>query len=101
MDRRGDELRQLGVEQLPPELRDAELTAEQRLCGRRAQQYEHPRLDDLQLRLEPRATGGHLRPVRLLVDAALSPRLPLEVLDGVRHVRRLTVDAGCHERLVE
>src|SRR5205807_9324739 len=42
-----------------------------------------------------------LGPVRLVVDAALAARLPLEVLDGVRDVDAAAVDAGGGERLVK
>src|SRR2546421_12952109 len=35
------------------------------------------------------------------MDAPLPARLPLEVLDRVRHVDSAAVDAGCLERLVE
>src|SRR5439155_966620 len=62
---------------------------------------EYAWLDDLQLRLEPGAARRHLRPVRLLVDPSLPAGLPLEVLDGVRGVRRSPVDPGLLERLVE
>jgi len=58
-------------------------------------------LDHGQLRLEPRAACRHLGPVRFLVDASLPSRLPLEVLDRVRHVGVGSVDLSCPQRLVE
>src|SRR3954470_3149261 len=82
-------------------LRDAELLAEERLCSRRAEADEHLRLDRGQLGLEPRTTGHLLRPGRLRVDAPLAARLPLEVLDGVRHVGRRPVYPRQLESLVE
>jgi len=54
-----------------------------------------------ELGLEPRAARGQLAPARLRVDAALAARLPLEVLDRVRHVDRFPVDARLREGLVE
>src|SRR5207247_7648629 len=62
---------------------------------------ENMRLDDCELGVEPRAARGDLRPVWLLVDAALSARLPLEVLDHVRDVGERAVDACVCERLVQ
>src|SRR5262249_23787511 len=101
VDRRRDELRELGVEQLSAVLGDAELSAEEALSSRRAEEDENARLDRIELRLEPRTARGRLRPVRLLVDAAFPARLPLEVLDGVRDVGRRAVDTGGFERVVE
>ena len=43
--------------------------------------------------VEPGLAGAHLAGVRLLVDAPLPPRLPLEVLHGVGDVDRAPVDA--------
>src|SRR5438067_1853163 len=62
---------------------------------------EQARLDRVQLAIEPRPAGGDLGPVRLLVDAALPQRLPLEVLDDVRDVGLLPVDARVRHGLVE
>ena len=44
------------------------------------------RLHHRDLRFEPRPAGGDLRQFGFCVDAPLAARLPLEVLDGVRHV---------------
>ena len=57
--------------------------------------------DDLELSVEPWAAGGDLHPIRLVVDAALAACPPLEVLDGIRHVHPLTIDARGAERFVE
>src|ERR687887_611324 len=61
----------------------------------------HLRRDDVELRVEPGPARGHLAPVRLLVDAPLAARLPLEVLDDVRDVGLPPVDPRLLERLVE
>ena len=45
-----------------------------------------------ELGVEPRAARRDLRPVRLLVDAALPPCDPLEVLDDIGQVDLLAVD---------
>ena len=94
-------LREVQVQQLAAVLRDAEVPSEEGLRRGRAEQDKDPWLDDRELGFEPRAAGSHLGPVRLLVDAALPASLPLEVLHGVRDVRRRPVDAGRLERLVE
>ena len=101
MDRREDELGEGRVDRLAPLLRHPELAAEERLRSGRAQADEDARLDDLELGVEPRPARRHLSPRRLLMDAPLAARLPLEVLDGVRHVHRSAVDPDFRERLVE
>src|SRR5436190_90275 len=101
MHRRRHGVREVRVEQLAAMLGDAELAAEQRLGCRRAEQDEDARLHHLELRLEPGPAGRHLGPVGLLVDPALAARLPLEMLDGVRHIDARAVDSGRLERLVE
>src|SRR5919109_70307 len=95
-----DEGRELGLG-VAAVLRDAKVAAEQRLRGGRAEGDENARLHDRELGVQPRATRGDLGPVRLLVDAPLPARLPLEVLDDVRDVRERAVDAGLLERPVE
>ena len=75
--------------------------AEQRLRRGRAEADDHARLDQRDLGVEPRPAGGDLAGVRLLVDAPLAARLPLEVLDDVGDVDRCAVDAGVLERAVE
>src|SRR5690242_11641331 len=101
MDRGDDALRKVRLDQLAALLRDPEVAPEQGLCGGRTEADQHARPDHLELRLEPRATGCDLRPVRLLVDAALAAGLPLEVLDDVRDVDLAAVDARVLEGLVE
>src|SRR5262245_41399515 len=76
-ERRGDELAAMG--------RDLERPAQERLCSRRAKTHDRARLDELNLGVEPRAAGVDFTGVRLLVNPALAPWLPLEVLDDVGH----------------
>src|SRR5436305_13928928 len=101
MDRRRDVIGEVGFDPLAALARDPKLAAQQGLRGRRTQADEHARTHDGELRFEPRAAGGELAPARLRVDAALAPRLPLEVLDRVRDVRCPTIDAGKVEGVVE
>src|SRR5512134_3111341 len=79
----------------------AERVPEERLRGGGAEAVDRPRAHDPDLRLEPRATRPHLAGGGLLVDAALPPRLPLEVLDSVRHVHAAPVYPGDGEGAVE
>jgi len=101
VDRGEDDGREVALHRLAALLRHAELAAEQRLRGCRAEADQHRRPHDGELRVEPRAAGRDLAPARLLVDAPLPPRRPLEVLDHVRHVGERAVDPGLLERLVE
>src|SRR5215212_8944203 len=101
MHRRQDVLGEVGVDLLAAFARDAELGAEERLSGCGAEADQDTRLDGLELAVQPDSAGGDLRRVRLLVDAALAARDPLEVLDGVRDVDRAAVDPRVLERLVE
>jgi hypothetical protein len=58
-------------------------------------------LRDVDLRVEPGPARGDLLQVRRRVDAALSPGLPLEVLDDVGHVDRAPVNTCALERRVQ
>ncbi len=101
MDRRGHRLGEVRLDQRAAAPSDAKRPAEERLgCGR-AEQHEHPGLDHRDLCLEPGAASGDLARARLLMNAPLPARLPLEVLHGIRHVRSGAVDPGLGERLVE
>jgi hypothetical protein len=60
-----------------------------------------PRPDHPELGLQPEPAGPDLAPVRALVDPALAPLGPLEVLDRVGHVHVGTVDAGLVQRPVQ
>src|SRR5205085_3549452 len=101
MHRRDDVLGEIRFDQLSALPRDPEVAPEQRLSRSRAQTDQHARLDHVELGLQPGPAGGDLRPVRLLVDAALAARLPLEVLDDVGDVDLAPIDARVVERLVE
>ena len=76
VDRGEHVLGEVGLDRLAALARDAELPAEQRLGGGRAEADEHPRLDRRELAVEPRPAGVDLRPVRLLVDPPLAARRP-------------------------
>src|SRR5207244_7685308 len=89
------------LDRLPAVLGHLEAPAEQRLCRGGAEGHEDSWGDETELPVEPGPAGGDLGGVRLVVDAPLAARLPLEVLDRVRHVHLLAVDAGRFERLVE
>ena len=59
------------------------------------------RLHERDLGVEPRPAGRDLAGVRLLVDAPLAARLPLEVLDDVGDVDLRAVDPRLRERPIE
>src|SRR4051794_5472851 len=101
MDRREHVRRQVRLDRLAALARNAEAPPEERLRRRRAEAHEHGRLHDRELRVEPRPARGDLRPSRLRVDPPLAARLPLEVLDDVRHVGARPVDPRLLERLVQ
>src|SRR5438874_4132414 len=101
MYRRDDVLRKVRFDELSALPRDPEVAPEQRLSRSRAQTDQHARLDHVELGLQPGPAGRDLRPVRLLVDASLAARLPLEVLDDIGDVDLAPVDARVLQRLVE
>jgi hypothetical protein len=78
-----------------------EVLAEERLRSRRAQADQRFGRERRDLGLEPRVAGAHLVRARLLVDAPLAPRLPLEVLDGVGDPDAAPLDAELGEHPVE
>src|SRR5439155_1461925 len=69
--------------------------------GRRAEADDDLRAQDRELGVEPEPAGRDLTAVRLLVEAPLPGRTPLEVLHGVRHVDGLAIDTRLRERLVK
>src|SRR6059058_3746512 len=101
MYRRDDVLRKVRFDELSALPRDPEVAPEERLSRSRAEADQNARLDHVELGLQPGPAGRDLRPVRLLVDASLAARLPLEVLDDVGDVDLAPVDASVLERLVE
>jgi hypothetical protein len=82
-------------------LGDLEGLPQQGLRRRGAEADEHARLDQGDLRFEPRAAGADFRRVRLGVNPPLAARFPFEVLDDVRDVDDAAIDAGFLERAVE
>src|SRR5438132_1267168 len=75
--------------------------AARRLGGGRPQEHQQLWLDQRDFGVQPGAAGVDLSGIRLLVQAALTLRLPFEVLDGVRDIDMPAVDARLLERLVE
>src|SRR5262249_24004160 len=97
-----DGLRRIArLRELAAVARDPELVAENHLRGGGTEADEHVRLDQRQLRFEPRAAGAEFRSPRRLVDAALAALLDLEVLDGVGDVELLARQTGFGERLLQ
>src|SRR5437660_5628205 len=97
----GDEWSKRGLDELRALDRDAELRSDHCLSGGGSEADDGARLDHGDFGFEPWAAGGDLGGVRLLVDAAFAARLPLEMLDDVRDVDGLAVDARFGEGLVE
>src|SRR4051812_32985784 len=101
MHRRGDERRERRLHELAAMLRHTELAADDGLRGGRAETREHLWLHHFEFRLEPRVARGDLLGARAFVDAAFPAWRPLEVLDRVRDVHGVAVDAGLLQGLVE
>src|SRR5688500_1033942 len=99
---RGDGLRaERAGQQLAALLHQLEPGPHDRLRGGGAETDDEGGLDGSELRLEPRAARLDLRRARLLVDAPLPSRLPLEMLHRVGDIDLVARDAGVRERLVE
>src|SRR3989441_8046559 len=79
----------------------AEIGGDDRARRRRAEADEHLGLDRRDLGLHPGAAGRQLAQARRLVDAALAALDELEVLDSVRDVEPLPVQAHRDQRAVE
>src|SRR4051812_40661226 len=101
MDRRRDELRQLGGDELPVLRADTKASTEQSLSRRGAKAHEDLRSDQLELGFEPGKARADLSRVGLLVQTALTARHPFEVLDDVADVSLLSLDARLLKRTVE
>lgn len=82
-------------------LREPECSAKQCLCRGCSQAYDDLRLHDGYFAFEPRLARADLPRVRLLVNAALTSFLKLEVLDGIRNVNRFAVDTRFEQCLFE
>src|SRR5438270_8271664 len=97
----GDEWRQRRVDELGALDRNAALRSDHCLGRRRSEADDRARLDHADIRFEPWAAGCDLGGVRLLMDAAFAARLPFEMLDDVRNVDGLAIDARFREGFVE
>jgi len=84
-------------------LHHAEGAAEERFGSGRAKADDHARFDERDLVLEPRVAGTDFARIRRLVDATLRARVlgPLEVLDRVRYVDVVAIDARGVECMIE
>jgi hypothetical protein len=90
-----------GVEEFAAVLRDAEVAAEEGLCGGGTEAHDDLGLEESDFGVEPNAAGGNLERVGFFVDAALAAKLPFEMLDGVGDVGLAAVDAGFFQGSVE
>ena len=88
-------------EQLASLLRDAEVLADESLGGGGAEADDDPRLDHLELCLQPGMAGLNLAGRRFRVESAFAAHLDAEVFHRVRDVNCAAIDAGRFERLVQ
>src|SRR5690606_33645276 len=86
---------------LPALAGEAEARSEQRLRRHRAQRDDDVRGDPVELGSQPGPAGRLLGGVGALVQPALAARLELEVLDGVRQVKRLRIQARLDQCLAQ
>src|SRR5581483_557648 len=101
MDCRGHERRELRFHEVSPLQRDAKPRPDDRLrCGG-AEADDRARPDDANLGVEPWPARANLDGIRLLVNAPLPARFPLEMLHDVRDVHTAAIDARLVERFVE
>src|SRR6516225_4663199 len=101
MDGSQHDWRKRRINQLPPMLGDPERLAKQRLRGRRPQTDYGAWLNQRYLSIQPWAARRNLARTRLLVDAPLAPRFPLEVLHDIRDVHARSIYSGFRERPVQ
>jgi len=98
---RGDVRRKRRLDELAAGLSDAERAPEQRLSGGGAETYQNVRADKFKFRLKPGHAGGDFHRRGLGVNAPLSARLELEVLDHVRDIGLFASDASSFERFIQ
>src|SRR6185295_17413621 len=80
---------------------DCSGSAEDGARGGCTERDDEGRAEQRELAFEPLMAGADLQLARLLVDATFAARLELEVLDRIRHVRRLAVDRRVGQRAVQ
>ena len=84
-----------------PVFGDAEGRTEEGLRGGGSQADDQAGPNGLHFGVQPGAAGGDFAGAGLLMNAALAARFPLEVLDGVGDISRVTIDAGLLQAAVE
>ncbi len=89
------------IDPLPTLAADAKIRAEEGLGGGGAETNDDFRLQNAELRVEPRAAGGDFAGAGFFVDAALAARLPFKMFDGVGDVNIGAVEAGGGKGFVE
>lgn len=99
--RRNDGWHSIGLLHCAVRLRKPELGPEQGLGGNSTQTDDEPGSNGLQFCLQPRPASVNLFHVRLLVDAQLSARFPLEVFDRVCYIYLASVDASLSQTLIQ
>ena len=85
----------------PSEARDGERFSGESQDRCRAERDHDPWMHESQLLLQPPSVVLDLACRRLLVDAALSALLELEVLDGIGDVDPMSIDPGIRHRPIE
>ena len=103
MNSREYDRRPLGLQLDAAGFRHAERASEQRLGGNRAEADDDLGFHECDLVLEPGKAGANLSESWGFMEAALRTSIlrPLEVLDGIREVEVLAIDARCVERAIE
>src|SRR5947209_3797020 len=81
--------------------RNGRVASGQRARRSRPECDGEPRLDEVELFVQPPAARLNLVVIRLLMDAPLAARLELEVLHGIRDVDARAIDAGFGKRALE
>ena len=103
MNRREYDRRPFGLQPDAAGFHDAERASEQRFRGDRAEADDDLRFHQRNLVLEPGKAGANLSETRGFMEATLRARIlgPLEVLDRVREIEVIAIDACCVERAIE
>ena len=101
MHRSHDERRQRRFHKLAAMLRHPKITAKQSLRSSSSQADNYLRLQHGYLGIQPRPASIDFRCIRLLVDAPLAARLPLEMFHCVGDISLAAIDAGFFQSRVQ